>query len=620
MRAARQDTAQWQAEMLSAVPGQWRERVRKLHIKKLAAAMQYIAGSGLITAAVQVANAWLMDTTERMRGLRVPVNLSDDELCDKARQCVLDCFGLAEIVPGVYAQSVAELRDRMSRYCARYSVASPDENVEDAPALRRMTDNAWWLRGLRVAQARALEREAIGLGYVHRYAEMYASDATVERRTQQRRRNAAALENIIAVNQDTGEEFALAELAARSVANPAIRRGELMTRIAGFEAVAKGVGHAAEFVTLTTPSKYHPKKTDAGRVIENPKYGGATPREAQKYLTGIWAKIRACLGRAGIRPYGFRIAEPHHDATPHWHLLLFVSRDQVGRMREIIRRYALAEDGTEPGAQKNRVEFVTIDPQRGSAAGYIAKYVAKNIDGGGYQVQGDLEGGQHDAITPSHRVEAWASTWGIRQFQQVGGAPVGVWRELRRTERNEAHGEAVAAALEAADAGNWGRFTEVMGGATVARKNLPMRVAYTAEGQRWDCAAGAAYDAPPNRYGETAARAVYGVVDCLTGEEHAAKRYRWEIKRAAHVSAARVDFGFDIKAVLSPPWSPVNNCTRTEMVLSADEQKTLKSWDEIQSQSETWKKWSLENEIGNYRGGFESARRNTGVEQGTITR
>ncbi|GAC1328548.1 MAG: hypothetical protein NVSMB28_25490 [Collimonas sp.] len=93
----------------------------------------------------------------------------------------------------------------------------------------------------------------------------------------------------------------------------------------------------------------------------------------------------------------------------------------------------------EPGAFKRRLKVVRIDWNLGSAAGYIAKYVAKNIDGAhvgdhktkdGYTVVPDCVGGVE--LVPPARIEAWAACWGIRQFQQWGGAPVTVWRELRR--------------------------------------------------------------------------------------------------------------------------------------------------------------------------------------------
>ena len=515
--------------MLAKFPVPWQPKVRA-HFE------------GLERGFVQ--NRWLYDAADKVGAIRVPITIGDDDLCQLADRCAAEAMGRHAAV-----NDLAGLRESMARYVAQFGIKPPEQErvtkngtkagVSDRGAVARMSCPQWWRRKLREYQARAIEACAIDFGYVHRKAECYASSVTVERRGQQRRRNAKCLENTQAVNLDNGEIFRLSELAAVSVANPRIRRGELMTRLAGFEAIADGLGHVAEFVTQTCPSKYHPTKTVDNKPEQNPKYNGATPRKAQGYLSKTWQLIRAKLARLGVRFYGFRIAEPHHDGCPHWHSILFTQAGDVERLRSVIRSYAMREDGSEAGALEHRVTFETIDRAKGSAVAYVAKYISKNIDGGGFQVQGDFETG--GAVVASERVEAWASTWGIRQFQQVGGAPVGVWRELRRLAKGGEYSPVVEAARAAADCGqngrdetgsrgNWRRYCEVQGGAFVRRADLALRVAYTRPGERYSYKDDECYPANKTRYGEEAAKAVFGVLEQATGAAVPSVRYRWEIK------------------------------------------------------------------------------------------
>lgn len=378
----------------------------------------------------------------------IPIDATDAQLCVMAERFAADCAGVPVVEftmqAGAGPCQALTARERMENICRVRGIAPPDAKRDDAGAMARMVDPAFWRAGLRREHGRAFEHAAMRLAFVSSKAGSYCSNETVKRRREQNERNTAALKAAMLRNEQ-GQEFSLYDLAAKGMGNKSNRKDELMTRMAGCEAIAKEMGHVGLFVTLTAPSKFHAVLQRSGKF--NPKYGEAgcpTPRQAQDYLNKVWQRTRAQNARDGIAPYGFRIAEPHHDGCPHWHMLVFLPESDAATFAANLGQYGMAEDADElqsDSAKEARLKIIRIDPKKGTAAGYIAKYVGKNIDdsqGAAFDEEGaamtDLAG---DLPTPPcARVDAWAAVWGIRQFQGLGMPPVTVWRELRRVKED----------------------------------------------------------------------------------------------------------------------------------------------------------------------------------------
>ena len=531
---------------------------------------------GRYTRNEKKANVWLLTRSETMRKMlkRFPVPMSHlstetrraslakewSDRCQQTLQQMTD-YGHKQVDAKDLITAVRQPADQWGICPAlpsfdNYETRKAAGELEQDPrfynaicgAICRLTDDKWWTRQLERMYRRYQEHAAIVVGKVRAGVSPYVSSKSLRDYKARKVLAAAWLNSNFVINREYDMQMLLAEAVAKSVANPVNRRNELMVRMRGFEEYAKDNDFHGVFFTWTAPSKFHSyRKSKKGPSHANQKYNGANPRVTQRHLCLQWARCRAALAREGIQFFGFRVVEPHHDGTPHWHLLLFVKPEQQELLISTMQFYATREDKHELMRGKAfdptpRFEAKIIDPTKGSATGYIAKYIAKNIDGA--YVADDHEA-ESSGIHGAEGVAAWASLWGLRQFQQIGGPSVTAWRELRRIRGPLDSKDILETIRRTADNADWQRFIETMGGACIPRKDRPIKLMK-------------AIEEAANQYGEDIIRlrgvmsATFGAITRIDG---------WEISKQGlgqtDGTAVALEQGASRAA-----WSPDNNCTQ----------------------------------------------------------
>lgn len=461
-------------------------------------------------------------------------------------------------------------------------------------AIARLVSPEFWERRLKEQRTRWIESLSIAAMLVNCSTTPYVSDRGVTAVLSQKLANLRYLKMMDVQDEETGERFDLYDKFEKSVSNPVNRYNELMTMTRGIEDVAMERGDTGWFLTLTCPSKFHAagktllgnrhkdKSKNKYKAKPNPNWveiekgevphGARTVSEAQKYLTHVWALIRTALNDKNIPFYGVRTVEPHHDSTPHWHILLFTSPRHKEDVLEICREKALAEDGDEQGASEHR--FTSKGMIEGTATGYIAKYIAKCIPGehkGEEAMRNDVdfETGKkvHDQtndIPAPDRIAAWASIWRIRQFQFFGIPSKGAYRECRRLKGlgkksiQDELGDIAEKVRAAADQGNFDDYIRSQGGPCTPLPLQTLRVARKKVEE-------------PNNYGEFRTKAIglYTPLDMTRPVLNTYPRKFRIVKKEAIVTTEKERRVLALERAIGEPWSAVNNC-RTVISGSGD--------------------------------------------------
>jgi hypothetical protein len=420
-------------------------------------------------------------------------------------------------------------------FLAEQNIQTPEEKIRSAESLlgtpipgdtedsqyARTCSASFWRKALSIRINRAREHFFLRLFLIGSKKELYASDHGVDMRASQLRAQQKWMRETVLVcagpseaceSPTPGKQLLLSEIAL----GPEEKFAKLYSFINAVDVLGRKSNLSSAMVTITLEPEWHANPSKG-----NASWNGKSPRDAHKSFCKRWQSVLRDLHRNGIRLSGYRVAEPHGDACPHYHTWLLYRPEHERMILLTIMRYfplkLKIRTKSAAGKSKNviydtrddfeslrgrpaifkrdgaQVEFSRINRKLSSGASYVMKYILKSLPASVSRNRCKLDenvdknANVNDEVIS--RIDSFRAIWGINQGQLFGVAKcLTVWDELRRMQHppenyilrslwEKARGGTREGRVEkgASQRGDAVGFLEALGGLDAARNGNPSR-------------------------------------------------------------------------------------------------------------------------------------------------
>ena len=325
---------------------------------------------------------------------------------------LIDAKNGAHICPDVLLKDLNQLGNEARFFSCTLPIINLPSGKKTVQ-LAKLKCSKWWFRKLnkKINQQRELLKIAIGV--VCYQNQPYASNEIVNAYQRKVEAEKEYLSTISFKCNRTGNNICLADLKSSDQR----RYSEFLVSSKGIEKRAKSLGLVSSLLTLTLPSQYHPNPANGDSL----SWQGYTPEEGYIELTSLTNRFNKMIHKACLYEnngyYSIRTVESHHDATCHFHILIFYRPEFKGIIQNAISHQFSDDCFNE---KSKAYKWVDIDENKSSPVYYLCKHFTYSND--------------DEKNKDNIRISANKYIWNIKSFEHTGlpGGTKTLWKKLRK--------------------------------------------------------------------------------------------------------------------------------------------------------------------------------------------